>query len=100
MIRRPKCAMVQNIKAMVNALAIQEATLTMKATDEVSGANMEKKRLIIMKRGAPGGWPTSILYDVEINSAQSQRLADGSAERTYTSMDMAKAIHPVIKLDF
>ncbi len=30
-----------------------------------------------MKKGAPGGWPTSNLYAEEINSPQSQKLAVG-----------------------
>ena len=32
----------------------------------------------IIKKGAPGGWPTSNLNDVVINSPQSQKLTVGS----------------------
>ena len=48
-----------------------------------------------MKKGAPGGCPTSNLNAVVMNSGQSQKLAVGSIVLQYTKAAMAKAIHPM-----
>src|SRR5690554_7689649 len=48
-------------------------------------------RPINMKKGAPGGCPTSNLYDAEINSPQSQKLVVGSRVRVYTTAAIKKA---------
>ena len=52
--------------------------MTITATLEGSEANCVNKLAVNMKKGAPGGWPTSNLYAEEINSPQSQKLAVGS----------------------
>jgi hypothetical protein len=72
--------------------------LTITATLSTEGANMVKNLAIIMKRGAPGGCPISNLYEVEMNSAQSHRLAVGSIVKKYVTADIAKAIQPNIRL--
>ena len=59
--RRARWVIVQNRKRIVKALASADIVLTIAATDSASGAKIVKKREIIMKRGAPGGWPTSSL---------------------------------------
>ena len=51
--------------------------MTITATLEGSEANCVNKLAVNMKKGAPGGWPTSNLYAEEINSPQSQKLAVG-----------------------
>jgi len=62
---------------MVKALAIALNTFTAYGT--VSGSTNAPASLAkIMKSGAPGGWPTSNLYAVAMNSPQSQKLAVGS----------------------
>ena len=63
---------------MQKALARQFMALTMWGTQCVEGANMVAMRAMSMKSGAPGGCPTSSLYDVAMNSAQSHRLDEGS----------------------
>ena len=45
---------------------------------EASEAKWEKKLPKSMKKGAPGGCPTSSLDAVVMNSGQSQKLAVGS----------------------
>ena len=70
--------MVQNRKRMVNALARADNMLTHMAAFEGLPAKIVKNRPSNIKKGAPGGWPTSNLYDVVINSPQSQKLAVGS----------------------
>ena len=51
-----------------------------------------------MKKGAPGGCPTSSLKEDVINSPQSQKLAVGSIVIRYTTAAMAKTIQPVMRL--
>jgi hypothetical protein len=70
--------MVQKRNKMQNALAKQFIPLTMWGTYSADGAKIAAMRANNINRGAPGGWPTSNLYDVAINSEQSQRLATGS----------------------
>ena len=70
--------MLQNRKRMVNALANALIMLMDLATSVTSGAAMANIRAMIMKRGAPGGWPTRSLSAVDMNSPQSQKLADAS----------------------
>jgi len=54
--------MVQKRNRMVNALAMADNTFMVKATLVTSPpANRVKKRPSTMKKGAPGGCPTSIL---------------------------------------
>jgi hypothetical protein len=67
---------------------------TVKATLEGSPAKSVKNRPINMKKGAPGGCPTSNLYDAEINSPQSQKLVVGSRVRVYTTAAIKKASQP------
>ena len=52
--------------------------LTMTATFEGSDANWVNRFATNMKKGAPGGCPTSSLNAEEMNSPQSQKLAVGS----------------------
>ena len=55
--------------------------LIIKAICVGSLAKREKTLPVSIKKGAPGGCPTSSLEAVEINSGQSQKLADGSTVR-------------------
>jgi len=73
--------MVQNRNRIVNALAIAENEFTIMATLVGSEAKSVKNLAVSIKNGAPGGCPTSNLYAEEINSPQSQKLADGSIVR-------------------
>ena len=52
--------------------------LIIRATCVESLANWEKTLAANIKKGAPGGWPTSNLYALNINSGQSQNEAVGS----------------------
>jgi hypothetical protein len=63
-------------------------------------ANKEDSRDINIKRGAPGGCPACNLYEVAINSPQSQRLVVGSTVRKYTMVAIAKHIQPAILFNF
>ena len=67
---------------------------TMRATCEGSLANCENRLPVSMKKGAPGGWPTSSLKAVEMNSGQSQNDAVGSMVEQYTTAAMRNANHP------
>jgi len=63
----------------VNALASADIILTVMAILDVSPkAKLVKKLDTSMKKGFPGGCPTSSLYDEAINSPQSQKLVVGS----------------------
>ena len=86
--------MVQNKNKMVNALSSADKELTIMDTLVVSAANIVKIRPVNIKKGAPGGWPTSILKAVEINSPQSQKLAVGSIVSKYVTAATANASHP------
>ncbi len=57
---------------------------------------MVAMRAMSMKSGAPGGCPTSSLYDVAMNSAQSQRLDEGSIVSRYVKAATANTAQPVI----
>jgi hypothetical protein len=68
---------------------------TIMATLVGSSVNCEKIFPVSMKKGAPGGCPTSSLNAVVMNSGQSQKLAVGSIVQQYTTAAMAKAIQPI-----
>ena len=68
----------RHINKIVRPLKRADIVLTITATLEGSEANCVNKLAVNMKKGAPGGWPTSNLYAEEINSPQSQKLAVGS----------------------
>ncbi len=68
---------------MQNALAVHDIKLAAKPTHSgLPSDSIVKSLIIIMKRGAPGGCPTSNLYEVAVNSMQSHQLAVGSVVRT------------------
>ena len=69
--------MLQKRNMIVAPLASADIALTIRAAC-CGPANIVKKRDIIMNSGAPGGCPTSSLYEVAMNSLQSQKLAVGS----------------------
>ena len=62
----------------------------------IEGAKIVAMRAINIKSGAPGGCPTSSLYDVAINSAQSHRLDEGSIVSRYVMAAMANTHQPTI----
>lgn len=91
--------MVQNKNNMVKALTNAVKIFINTAADcglPKSVKNLPKS----IKNGAPGGCPTSSLYDMVINSPQSQKLAVGSMVIKYTANAMAKVIHPTIIFSF
>jgi hypothetical protein len=53
-------------------------------------------RAISINKGAPGGCPTSNLYDVAINSAQSHRLDEGSIVSRYVAAAIKNTPQPMI----
>ena len=61
------------VKALHRALRMFTATGTFSGDTKALAM-----RAVIMKKGAPGGWPTCSLYAVAMNSPQSQKLAVGS----------------------
>ena len=61
-----------------NPEAMQFMPLIIMGTSAGVGAKSDAMRASIMKRGAPGGCPTSSLYEVAMNSLQSHRLVEGS----------------------
>ena len=62
----------QNKNSSVNALDVTDIMFTVSAIWSDSNAKVEKIAPSIWKSGAPGGWPTCNLAEVEIYSAQSQ----------------------------
>src|ERR1700677_4910378 len=46
------------------------------------------------RKGAPGGWPISSLWSIEMNSLQSQKLAVGSMVDQYTHAAIRNTITP------
>ena len=54
----------------------------------------------IMKKGAPGGWPTSSLFAVVMYSPQSQRLVVCSMVDKNTKEAIAHTTQPVILFSF
>ena len=96
-----KCVIDQNRKSTVKAADNTLNMLTQKATcSTLSPAKRENIRPINKKKGAPGGCGTSSLYEVAINSPQSQKLAVGSTVSVYTTRAIKKVIQPVIMLIF
>ena len=85
---------------MVNALTSADKAFAKTGINSLVGASIVKKRTISIKNGAPGGWPTSNLYPLAINSPQSQKLAVGSMVAKYTNEAIAKIIQPPILLYF
>jgi hypothetical protein len=84
---------------MVKELANADSILIIMATFVTSlPANWEKKFAKIIKKGAPGGCPTSNLNAVAINSPQSQKLVVGSMVNVYTVVAIKKTIQPEILL--
>ncbi len=78
-ILRARCVIVQKRNRIVKPLAMLDMAFTVMPT--FSGFPNENRvniRASIMNRGAPGGCPTSSLYDVAMNSMQSHRLPVGS----------------------
>ena len=91
--------MLQKRKRIVNELLKAESAFA--KTAAVSGVeNTMRKRASNMKKGAPGGWPTSNLYAEAMNSPQSQKLAVGSMVDRYTMVATAQMPHPVQLLSF
>lgn len=76
--------------------AMQFMPLIITGTSAGVGAKIEAKRARSMKRGAPGGCPTSSLYDVAMNSLQSHRLVVGSMVMRYVADAMAKTSQPMM----
>ncbi len=71
--------MLQKRNSIVSALASPDMALIIMATFDTSPpAKLAKNLPSIMKKGAPGGCPTSSLKAVAMNSLQSQRLIVGS----------------------
>jgi hypothetical protein len=95
-IRRARCVIVQKRKRMQNADAIAFIALIAAGTYSAAGAKSDAKRANIIKSGAPGGCPTSNLYDVAINSLQSQRLVVGSMVSRYAIAATANTAQPTI----
>ena len=70
---------------MVSALRNAESILMQYATCVASEAKRLKNLPVSIKKGAPGGWPTSSLNAVVMNSGQSQKLAVGSMVSPYVT---------------
>jgi hypothetical protein len=95
-ILRTRCVMVQKRKRIVNALARPDREFTNRATISLLfPASKVNIRPTSRKKGAPGGCPTSSLYDAAINSPQSQKLAVGSSVDKYVNAATTKMIHPI-----
>ncbi len=91
--------MVQKRNIIVKALANPDMALIINATFDTSPpANIEKKRVSIMNKGAPGGCPTCNLKALAINSPQSQRLVVGSRVRKYMDAAIINKLQPKILL--
>src|ERR1700744_134878 len=96
-----KRVMVQNKNKMENELHKPLITFIIIAALEVSPkANMEKKRAINRKKGAPGGWPTSNLYEQAMYSPQSQKMAVGPIVEQYVKVAMAQISQPTMLFNF
>ena len=86
--------MLQNRNKIENELLNADSMLAARAA--VSGeANTINDLANNMKRGAPGGCPTSNLYADAINSPQSQKLDVGSTVNRYTTVAISHTDHPV-----
>lgn len=95
--RKARCVIVQYKNIIVRALAIPEKALTIMATfSTLSPAKKEKNLAIIMNNGAPGGCPICNLYELAMNSPQSQRLTVGSRVERYTAADNKNTVQPSI----
>ena len=75
---RVKCVIVQNRNNMVSALNSADIAFTKTATLAGSDVSWVKALAVSIKKGAPGGCPTSSLYADVMNSPQSQKLVVGS----------------------
>src|SRR5690606_32230896 len=74
-----RLVMAQKVNSTAKALETMDTEFTIRAILVLSPkANMEKKAPIICNRGAPGGWPTCSLAEVEMYSPASQKLPVGS----------------------
>ena len=94
-----KAVIVQKRKRMVKELQSDDMTFTIIA--EFSGEEkIVKKRVIMRKSGAPGGWGTCNLYAVAINSPQSQKLVVGSILDIYTNVAMSQVSQPNERFNF
>jgi len=91
---RARWVMLQKRKSMQPALKRADMVFTMRATCEESWAKSAKNLAVSMKKGAPGGCPTSIFSAVLMNSGQSQKLAVGSMVEQYVKAAMANTSHP------
>ena len=80
---------------MQNAESMADMIFTHNATCVGSLVNCVKKLPVSMKKGAPGGCPTSNFEAVVINSGQSQKLAVGSTVMQYVHAAIAKANQPI-----
>ena len=79
--RRTRCVTLQKRKRMQNAERMADMMLTISAICVLSAAKWLKKLPVSMKKGAPGGCPTSRRAAVVVNSGQSQKGAEGSTVR-------------------
>lgn len=75
--RRARCVMLQKRNAIVGLAGQRRHRINYQGC-MLRPANIVKKRDIIMNMAPPGGCPTSSLYEVAMNSLQSQKLAVGS----------------------
>src|SRR5690348_2789619 len=91
--------MIQNRKRMETPLASALMKLTARAAVcGLSPKRMMKNRPISANSGAPGGWGTSSLKQLEMNSPQSQKLPVASMVMTYTVVAMSPMIAPTMLL--
>ena len=74
--------MIQKRNITAKPLAVPDKKfINLATTCTLPNDNKEIKRPSNKNVGAPGGCPTSSLYEQEINSPQSQKLAEGSDVR-------------------
>ena len=95
---RARCVMLQNRNSIHPAENRADMRFTIIAAFDGSSVKSVKKLPINMKKGAPGGWPTSSLYAVVMNSGQSQKLAVGSIVEQYVKAATAKISQPTMLL--
>ena len=78
---------------MVNALAITDMIFTLRPMSSGNGKkvnSLPRRR----KNGAPGGCGTPSMYELAINSPQSQNGTVGATVSKYTPSDKRKVIIP------
>ena len=91
--------MIQNRNITASPLAVLDKWFIISATKwTLPKANNETILPNNKNVGAPGGCPTSSLYEQEINSPQSQKLAVGSEVRKNTVMAVKPTSQPKIVL--